>query len=130
MATHERLRQHALLWVGLVRLGLTVLPLRTLRRLLERTAGVESPEALPATPKAVGDAVRAAARAVPFSHCLVEALAAEAMLRRRGATSCLHLGVRREGERLGAHAWVEADGDVVVGAGPSGHAPLAPASSC
>lgn len=124
MTSDERLRQHALLWVGAVRLGLTLLPLRTLRGLLERASAAEAPPPLPASPAAVGAAVRAAARGVPSAHCLVEALAAEAMLRRRGVPAQLHLGVRRDGERIGGHAWLETDGEVIVGAGPSGHAPL------
>lgn len=61
----------------------------------------------------------AVARRVPaFRTCLVEALAAHAMLRRRGFPSELRLGVRTPGSQaasLVAHAWVECDGVVVVG---------------
>ena len=39
--------------------------------------------------------------------CLPRALAAHAMLRRRGIASRLCLGVAREGSELAAHAWVE-----------------------
>ena len=39
--------------------------------------------------------------------CLPRALAAQAMLRRRGIASRLCLGVTREGGPLAAHAWVE-----------------------
>ncbi|HYC18276.1 MAG TPA: lasso peptide biosynthesis B2 protein [Pseudolabrys sp.] len=39
--------------------------------------------------------------------CLPRALAAHAMLRRRGVASRLCLGVAREGRDLTAHAWVE-----------------------
>ena len=38
------------------------------------------------------------------------------MLRRRGLTSELRLGVRRPREgKFQAHAWVECEGDIVVG---------------
>jgi len=39
--------------------------------------------------------------------CLPRALAVHAMLRRRGITSRLCLGVARDGQELIAHAWVE-----------------------
>lgn len=39
--------------------------------------------------------------------CLPRALAAHAMLRRRGIVSQLCLGVARDGQELIAHAWVE-----------------------
>jgi hypothetical protein len=47
--------------------------------------------------------------------CLPRALAAQAMLRRRGIASRLCLGVAREGTGLAAHAWIELGNDVVVG---------------
>jgi hypothetical protein len=40
--------------------------------------------------------------------CLPSALAAHAMLRRRGIASRICLGVARKGNELAAHAWVEA----------------------
>jgi hypothetical protein len=41
------------------------------------------------------------------AHCLHRALAAHAMLRRRGIASRLCLGVARKQSGLAAHAWVE-----------------------
>jgi Transglutaminase-like superfamily len=49
--------------------------------------------------------------------CLQRALAAHAMLRRRGIASRLCLGVARQGEAFAAHAWIEIGQDKVVGAG-------------
>ncbi|HEY2426784.1 MAG TPA: lasso peptide biosynthesis B2 protein [Pseudolabrys sp.] len=48
--------------------------------------------------------------------CLPRALAAHAMLRRRGIASRLCLGVAREGSELAAHAWVEIGENKIVGA--------------
>jgi hypothetical protein len=55
--------------------------------------------------------------AKPWMHalCLPRALAAHAMLRRRGIASRLCLGVAREGGELAAHAWVEIGNNKVVG---------------
>jgi hypothetical protein len=47
--------------------------------------------------------------------CLPRALAAQAMLRRRGIASRLCLGVARDGKLIAAHAWVEIGGDVIIG---------------
>ena len=47
--------------------------------------------------------------------CLPRALAAHAMLRRRGIASRLCLGVARERGALCAHAWVEIGDDKIVG---------------
>jgi hypothetical protein len=47
--------------------------------------------------------------------CLPRALAAQAMLRRRGIASRVCLGVTRERGGLAAHAWVEIGKDKIVG---------------
>jgi hypothetical protein len=47
--------------------------------------------------------------------CLPHALAAHAMLRRRGIASRLCLGIASEGGELAAHAWVEVGNDKIVG---------------
>ena len=47
--------------------------------------------------------------------CLPRALAAHAMLRRRGIASRLCLGVARKEGELAAHAWVEIGNDKIVG---------------
>ena len=46
--------------------------------------------------------------------CLPRALAVHAMLRRRGIASRLCLGVARNGQKLVAHAWVEAGHTPVI----------------
>jgi transglutaminase-like putative cysteine protease len=51
--------------------------------------------------------------------CLPQALAAHAMLRRRGLASRLCLGVARENGLLTAHAWVEVGHNKIVGGAES-----------
>jgi hypothetical protein len=62
-------------------------------------------------------AIRAAARRVPFrAMCIEQGLAAQLMLRRRGAASTLHYGVSRDPARgVAAHVWVTLAGRPVVG---------------
>ena len=52
--------------------------------------------------------------------CLPRALAAHAMLRRRGIASRLCLGVARDREVLSAHAWVEIGDDKIIGGAEAG----------
>lgn len=62
--------------------------------------------------------------------CLMLALSARAMLRRRSLSSTLVLGVKRAApqlkSRLGAHAWVLSEGWEIVGGNTrDGHVPVA-----
>ena len=52
--------------------------------------------------------------------CLPRALAAHAMLRRRGIPSRLCLGVARSGSELSAHAWIEVGERKIVGGDEAG----------
>lgn len=104
--------------VGLVRLGLWVLPFRVMRAATENASAprVSSDSKNVETVDEVAWAVVAASRYVPFASCLTQALASQVLLRRRGYPALLHIGVARtEQGRVEAHAWIESDGRVVVG---------------
>jgi Transglutaminase-like superfamily len=63
-------------------------------------------------------AITAIAARAPSATCLVQALAADALLRRRGIASQLRLGVRSGGPSsapIEAHAWIECEGAVAIG---------------
>lgn len=62
-------------------------------------------------------AVTRAARYVPFSAvCLPQAIAAHAMLKRRGVASVMHFGAAKgQTKPLDAHAWLDAAGVEVTG---------------
>lgn len=104
----------------LVRLGLAVLPFHTLRRLLARIAAlpaVSSQGVSVGIEETVAWAVEVASHYGPgSSSCLVQALAAQALLQRRGHPANLRIGVAREvGNPLRAHAWVESKGKIIIG---------------
>lgn len=65
----------------------------------------------------IGWAVTRAANHVPFKAvCLPQAMAAHAMLRRRGVDSVMHFGARKSAEKpIDAHAWLDAAGVEVTG---------------
>ncbi len=101
-----------------IRLGLWVLPFRWVHGAV-RTLGnhAPSPNGRPVPPPdRVVWAVGVADRMVPRTTCLVRALAAQALLARRGHASQLRLGVTRgSGRAFEAHAWLERDGCVLIG---------------
>ena len=106
----------AMTCLALARLAVIVLPFR----LVARRLGVkraETPESARPDPASHGVAwaIAAAARRAPWrTECLEQALAAKAMLRRRGIASTLYLGMARD--PVAAHAWVRV-GDLNVTGG-------------
>jgi hypothetical protein len=104
----------AVLCLGLARLVLLVVPFRRVAPWLQRAPDAACRE--PATVRAVRQAVTVAAHNVPWSAmCLPQAMAAKAMLARRGQGSALHLGAGKADDGLMAHAWLVAGGEIVVG---------------
>ena len=64
----------------------------------------------------VRQAVKRASARLPWAIvCFPEGLAAHWMLRRRGAPSRVHYGLRQADSKLSAHVWVTLGGAVVVG---------------
>lgn len=108
----------ALLVLGGIRLGLWLLPFQTLGRLLEKIT--------PKTTKlheASGNinyivwAVAVASRYIPGARCLAQALATQLLLSWHGCQTRLCIGVAKDKEgKLTAHAWVENQGKIVMGA--------------
>lgn len=56
----------------------------------------------------------AAAHHLGPKRCLPRSLALRAMLAARGTPARIAIGVRRSGERVEAHAWVEVEGELVA----------------
>src|SRR3989441_4973802 len=97
-APERRVLLAATLLLPTVRLALSILPFRTMRRLVTRLARArnDGPLASPPSPARVGWAVRTAGRYVPRGgNCLAQALTAHVLLRRLGHPSRLRLGVAR-----------------------------------
>jgi hypothetical protein len=104
--------------LGTVRLGLSLLPFRTLRRFLRRFARLAPKQ--PADHTAllkVTTAVEITSR--PLNDritCLTRALVTYMLLLRRGYAVDLRIGVAHGADgRLEAHAWVEYNGQVIMG---------------
>jgi hypothetical protein len=110
----RRLVLRALWLLIAVRIGMRATPVQILRARLRRwPLGAAA-----AGPERIAWAVRTAARYLPGSACLAQALAVEALMERCGHASNLRIGVARtEAGKFEAHAWVESGGTVVIGGG-------------
>ena len=107
----------AVAYLALARVAVIALPFRVLaRRLGVRHAETPATAGTHPASRRIAWAIAAAARRVPWrSECLEQAIAAKAMLRRRGIASTLYLGMTRD--PVGAHAWLRV-GDMNVTGGP------------
>ena len=101
-----------------IRIGLSLVPFRTLRRLLARLARADKN----LTPQQsdidrVIWALKAAGRTFrPAGTCLTEALAGYVLLGRRGYSTDLRIGVTRDARgTFLAHAWLERGDLIVIG---------------
>lgn len=119
----RRLVCEAALLTAIAWSGLRLLRFATLRRILDgvvRLPAFGTSEQTHAAPTGrVAWAVTAVSARFSPATCLVQALAADVMLRRRGVASKLRIGVRsgdNATEPIEAHAWVECGGAVAVGA--------------
>lgn len=99
----------------LMRVGLCLLPFRRVQGLVARPAPGPSAQGH-GEARLVTWAVATAARHIPFATCLPQALAAQWLLARAGYRSELKLGIAPgAGRPVDAHAWLELDGEVVIG---------------
>ena len=114
----------AVVFLALSRLALVFVPFQHLAGRFGRLAVPDAPspgetlsETQIDTAKAVGWAVTRSARYAPFrAVCLPQAIAAQAMLRRRDVPTVMHFGVAKiAGEPLAAHAWLHAGSIEVTG---------------
>lgn len=99
-----------------IRLGLWLLPFKTMRRIVSKLAQpTGTPVGWP-LPQQIAWAVTVTSRRVPKATCLTQALVTQVLLGRYGYPSTLRLGVGlSETGQFQAHAWVESNGTVVIG---------------
>lgn len=66
--------------------------------------------------KSVVRSVRLCSRYVPYASCLTQALATQTILKLKGQSSSLKIGVEKDEDgKLAAHAWVEIEGKIIIG---------------
>ncbi len=115
-------------WLAVARLAILALPFRRIAPRLGRAMN-ESPASEPRLElgRRVGWAISVASRYAPWrTRCLEQAVAAKAMLRRRGVASTLYLGLARRDAGGEAHAWLRCGETILTGgAEVSGYAVVA-----
>ncbi|WP_341526359.1 lasso peptide biosynthesis B2 protein [Nostoc sp. UHCC 0302] len=102
--------------LGLVKLGLWLLPFQTLRQLLARISQ-PNPRLDQAPISKIIWAINVSTRYMPSgAKCLARALVCQVLMTRRGYSPELRIGVAKSQEgKLEAHAWIESQGQVVIG---------------
>jgi hypothetical protein len=104
----------AMLQIGLVWTAVRLLPARRWRRWLKQPSGQNAPPL-----QLARDLRRVIAFLAPIlprkTHCLICAIAARAMLARRGYVSTLSLGANASEPEITAHAWLSAASIIVTG---------------
>jgi len=116
----RRLVLEAAVVLGVIRLALCAMSLRTTRRFLGRlvrASDMWQKGDHQALPEPIVRAVKRAREYIPGATCLVQALAVEMLLERRGCPARVHIGMARTKEQFAAHAWVESQGKTVLGGG-------------
>jgi hypothetical protein len=118
----------AAVWMLFAVAGLRFLRFLRLRRIFDRCIALSttrrSRAAHPGAVPSVSWAIRVVSARLRSATCLAHALAADAMLRRRGVASQLRFGIAvrpAADAAIAAHAWVECDGGLTIGA--AGHQP-------
>ena len=109
----------ATLQMIVARAALRTLPLRKILELVDRPVrdGNDSAPLNARTVRRIRAIERVGHGLFPRSPCLTQAVVVQRLLRQKGHASDLRIGVRKgHGQPLEAHAWVEYQGVVVIGA--------------
>jgi len=107
--------------LGAIRLSLWLIPFHVLRKFLGKLnrAALEASDSHDDRLKRVVWAVSVLGSRMPGS-CLVQALAAQLMLGRRGLSATLRIGVGLDAQgAFIAHAWLESKGEIIIGGSQS-----------
>ena len=102
--------------VAFLRVALCLVPFVWLKEYMARRA-VRHPMGQDVPVERVVWAVRTAAAYVPRATCLTQALAAKYQLERSGRSGRIHIGVDKKDGQFLAHAWLECEGQTVIGGG-------------
>ena len=111
----------ACFWLGLSRAALLMIPFKRiaphLGRQISNAGEIKNISSPPAWINKIGWAVETTSRRTPWeSACLAQAMTAKFMLSRRGLSSMLYLGMKKDADgKLSAHAWLKVGDAILVG---------------
>ena len=102
--------------VSSIRIALWLIPFRSLQSMVSQGARRRPSASIErAAPPAICQAIETVSRFIPAATCLTQALAAQLLLEREGIPGTLHIGVAIAEDNLKAHAWLEAEGKILIG---------------
>ena len=114
----------AVILTGFARMAVLILPFRWIAPWIGRQVSTDTAEPVEDEShtellKRVRWAVEAASRRVPWkSLCLVQAMTARSLLRRRGLSGVVYFGLAKDDKKdLLAHAWLRSGGLIITGYG-------------
>ena len=115
-STEQRLLIKTWIVLGLIRLGMALLPFSTLRKLLYRFRSILGRSEKEFSEDRLVWSVGVVSRYIPKATCLAQAITTQFLLQQAGHQAYLHIGVAEvEKGGLKAHAWVESQGKVLIG---------------
>lgn len=112
----------ALLFMWIIRVMLWLFSFHRMEQIVKGFSRVKPVSSTP-LPK-ITWAVQVMGRFVPRSTCLVRALSGQILLARYGYSSLVKIGVSRSKGEFEAHAWLENDGEVVLGESGTDFVPI------
>ncbi len=121
--TERRLLVKVTILLSATRLSLRLLPFKTVYEWFEwGGSNTAPPPDSEAQAQLICRAInRAAKHTLGKDSCFPQALTGDMLLKRHGYAPVMRIGVLKEGQNnLRAHAWVELNGDIVIG-GPASH---------
>jgi hypothetical protein len=115
----KQLALQSLFWVSRLRLMIWIFPFPYVQKRVQKMGSSTSrkdsnPDHL-VTMHRISFMIQMAARYVPSSTCLVQALAGYILFSKYGFTTLIKIGVLNEDGQFEAHAWLEYGDDVVLG---------------
>ncbi|MDD5937239.1 MAG: lasso peptide biosynthesis B2 protein [Clostridiales bacterium] len=107
---NKSLSIYAFLLAGWYRFCILCFPMRITEKKFGKR-GIESPQELPENQQKYGEKISRIANRICNqtkwqSKCLVRAMVAQKLLTRKHISSTLYLGVKKENDKLIAHAWL------------------------
>jgi hypothetical protein len=115
-SVEQRLLIRTWILLGVIRLGLELVPFSTLRKLLDRLRPKLDSFKKEFSEEQLVWSVTVVSPYIPKTTCLAQALTAQLLLQQAGHQACLHIGVEEAEEGgIKAHAWVESKGRILIG---------------
>jgi hypothetical protein len=113
-AENRKLLVKAAIVTSVFRVALWLLPFRVIGPLTRQSGARHKPRAC--RPERIAWAVEIVSRYVPAATCLVKALTTKVLFESAGIPARIHLGVSKTKDQgFEAHAWVESNGEAVIG---------------